>query len=58
MEWFVLAVVALFVALAGRWTASALWVRMISDRWNEFDAAQKATGSETQGDRPCRGSRT
>ena len=40
MTWVVVSVFALLLALAVRWAASAVWVRFISDRWNEFDARE------------------
>ena len=45
MAWLVLACGAVLAALALRWAASAMWVRLITDRWSEFDA------SEPKGDR-------
>ena len=58
MAWLVLAAIALVVALAGRWAASALWVRMISDRWNAFDAAAETDGPAARGDEAQQARRT
>lgn len=38
MLWFLLAAGSIGLALLIRWSAAAVWVRFISDRWNEFDA--------------------
>lgn len=38
MRWLLLAAGAIVLTLLVRWLAAAIWVRLISDRWSEFDS--------------------
>ena len=58
MEWLLLAAMGLAIVLASRWAASALWVRMISDRWSEFDAADESAGPDRERGRRGRNTQT